>query len=140
MKPSKYIYYKKGYKYQTAQEPCHIKLSINPGIEYSCRYYCLTKSGWLSILIGFAWDGASGPTLDTKNSQRGSAAHDALCQMIENGILPKSFRESADQILYDILREDKMAKWRASLWYKVLRKVGGAYSQVRNAQKVFRAP
>ena len=38
----------------------------------------IDPSGLLIIKNGYAWDGPSGPTFDTKNFMRGSLVHDAL--------------------------------------------------------------
>ena len=136
---SEHIYFKKGYKYQVTR-PFYHKLSINPFVEYLGRYYSLSMEGVLTVHIGYAWDGSSGPTLDTKNQFRASAVHDALCQLIEEGIIKESFRDSAHKIFYDILIEDKMNKIRAKLWLYCLKKFNKTYSQTRKNQKEICAP
>jgi hypothetical protein len=84
-----------------------------PGIVTS-RYFTLSN-GVLFIYPHYAWDGPSGPTFDTKTFMRGSLVHDAICQMCEEGHLPKSARKLGDELLRKICIEDGMNKFRA--WY-----------------------
>jgi len=118
------IHYKKGYKYQLAQD-YRIRTEITLGAPISFDYLYLSMSGWLRIRAGYAWDGASGPTFDTKNSMRGSLVHDALYQLIRNGLLPgKGCQQAADDLLFEICREDGMSWLRAILWWKAVQGVG----------------
>lgn len=80
-------------------------------------YVSITQHGKLFIKKGYCWDGASGPTWDTDSCRRGSMVHDALYQLIREGIIPKTCKGIADKILHDILIEDGMWKWRADGWY-----------------------
>jgi hypothetical protein len=81
------------------------------------EYVSIDDDGALHIKRGYCWNGANGPTWDTLSCRRGSMVHDALYQLISEGILPRSFKEVADRILYDLLLEDGMWKWRADGWY-----------------------
>ena len=82
--------------------------------------------GKLTVKKGYCWDGASYITLDTKSSMKGSLAHDALYQLMREGLLDREvWRKYADELLRDICIEEGMWKWRANLWYKAVRK--GAY-------------
>ena len=69
----------------------------------------------LTIYPRYAWDGPSGPTIDTKTFMRGSLFHDALCQLIGEGLLDKKYRKYADQLLRKLCLEDGMSKFR--VWY-----------------------
>ena len=80
----------------------------------------LTAEGRIIIKKGYAWDGASGPTIDTKSSMRASLVHDALYQLIRLKLLPFSYKAIADKNFYNICLQDGMWKWRAKLWYKVV--------------------
>lgn len=74
-------------------------------------------NGRLAIHRGFAWDGPSGPTVDTSDSMRGSLVHDVLYRMIAEGKLPPELRKPADDVLYRILLEDGMNQIRAHGWH-----------------------
>ena len=81
----------------------------------------IMEHGTLKLKEGYAWDGASGPGLDTKNIMRASLVHDALCQLIWLGELPESRQIDADKELRRICLEDKMSKIRAWWVYRAVR-------------------
>ncbi len=84
------------------------------------RYIVLSCS-FLIVRAYYAWDGPSGPTFDTKTFMRGSLFHDALCQLIAEGLLDKKYRKYADQLLRQIILEDGMSKFRAWYVYQAVR-------------------
>jgi hypothetical protein len=86
----------------------------------------LEGNGVLTIFAGYAWDGPSGPTIDSKNFLRGSLVHDAIYQLIRQKHLPESYRERADQILYEICLEDGMSKFRAKYVYTSVKLFGAS--------------
>ena len=108
------IYYRSGYKYQL-KEAAAVLTEIRPdGDKVIERYIRLGTDGRLEIADGYAWDGPSGPAIDTKNFMRGSLVHDALYQLMRDGGLDKSkWRKAADDELARICREDGMTRWRA---------------------------
>ena len=117
------ILYKAGYKYQLNDFYSH-ETHIKPEVYVSDDYILLTSTGRLVIKKGYAWDGPSGPTLDTANFMRGSLVHDALYQLIRENRLDMSYRDEADKLLRDICIEDGMSKLRAELVYKMVRWFG----------------
>jgi hypothetical protein len=76
----------------------------------------MDANGDTYILAGYAWNGASGPTWDTKNSQRGSLVHDVLYQLIRLELIDPKYKEYADNMLHALCVEDGMFKWRADYW------------------------
>jgi len=143
------IYYRSGYKYQLA-ESYSTSVVIRPeagekpsersfhgpgGIE--TEYIDLSADGLLTIRAGYAWDGPSGPTRDTKSFMRGSLVHDALYQLMRNNHLPSSCREDADQELHRMCREDGMNRFRA--WYVLLGvRKGAGFAAAPKAKKQIR--
>ena len=119
------IKYKSGYKYQLVED-YSIACSI-PG-TYKISRYVLLENGVLTVYSGYAWDGASGPTIDTENSMRASLVHDALYQLMREGNLAKSYRIVADEMLHSLLLEDGMSWIRAWYWYRGVRMFGGNFS------------
>ncbi|OGP67978.1 MAG: hypothetical protein A2W27_03660 [Deltaproteobacteria bacterium RBG_16_44_11] len=95
------------YKYQTT-----IRLNHDVKIQ---SFIMLTTTGLLIIYKGYAWDGPSGPTIDTKNFMRGSLVHDALYQLMRMKLLSVTLKNLADRLLRQICREDGMNWLRA--WY-----------------------
>jgi len=76
----------------------------------------LTAKGKLTIKRGYAWDGPSGPTIDTKTFMRGSLVHDALYQLMRLKRLDyKKHRRQADDLLKRHCLLDGMSRFRA--WY-----------------------
>lgn len=103
----------KGYKYELVED-YRVVIPIF-GMSIDHRFIQLHPSGLLIIKKEYAWDGPSGPTIDTPTFMRGSLVHDALYQLIRSEALDVSFREQADKILRDICLEDGMNSIRA--WY-----------------------
>ena len=114
------IHYKAGYKYLLTRD-YSVNVGIRPPKKIEIEHIRLDTDGTLTIFKGYAWDGASGPTIDTKSSMRGSLVHDALYQLIRHGLLDDAYREKADELLYSICRDDGMMWIRANLWEKAVR-------------------
>ncbi|MBC8182863.1 DUF1353 domain-containing protein [candidate division KSB1 bacterium] len=87
----------------------------------------ITKDGLLKIKSKYAWDGPSGPTIDTKNFMRGSLVHDALYQLMREKKINQNQRLRADEILREICIDAGMSKLRAWWVFKGVR-IGGAKS------------
>lgn len=121
-----YIAYEKlkGYKYRLKED---FFIYLPELLNYSIQtpYIQVKPNGHMMITEEYAWDGASGPTIDTKSSMRGSLVHDALAQLMRMGLLPASFRKVSDAILERINLEDGMWPVRANIWEKILNKFGG---------------
>lgn len=117
------VYYRAGYKYQL-MAPFDIVLPLRPPKVIVTEWLRLNPSGLLEIARGYAWDGPSGPTVDTKSAIRGSLVHDSLYQFLRLGLLPPYAREQADDIYHDLCLEDGMGRIRAWLHFKALRAFG----------------
>lgn len=134
----KTIYYKSGYKYQLYKN-YRTKIDIL-GHNIHTKYIIL-ENGKLLIKKGYCWDGASGPTIDTKNSMRASLVHDALYQLCRMCYLDSTeYKNKIDKIFYNICIEDGMLRFRAWLWYIGVRKFGKSSTSWRNLKKVLKAP
>lgn len=105
-------------------------------IRSSHGWIALTPLGILIVKKGYAWNGPSGPSIDTENFMRGSLFHDPLYQLIEEGLLLNENdkdRLIADQLLRNICLEDGMSKFRAWYVYKSVRIFGAKHAiQIRN--------
>lgn len=130
----------KGYKYMlmhrvTIHTDCDISCSICaklPGKEFNIQVVTVVDN-WMYIYPGYCWDGLSGPTIDSKNSMRGSLVHDVYYQLIREGKLDIKWRKYADQELLRICREDGMNSIRAGIHYNALRMFGaGACKPEKN--------
>ena len=133
------IKYKSGYKYQLA-ESYIIRVGIQiPDIIIS-YYLSVSTKGNLMIKKGYCWDGPSGPTVDTKNFMRGSLVHDALYQLMREGLLDQKWREQADKELKRICIEDGMSKIRAWWVYQAVRTFAKRCTDAENKKDVLTAP
>ena len=132
------IKYKSGYKYKLV-EKTWFNTNIYPSERVDTPFIFLLKDGTLKIKAGYAWDGPSGPTIDTLNSMRASLLHDALYQLLRmKKISGESNRRKADKAFYLILREDGMWKLRAKIWWRAVRR-WAKHSSIKG-RKVHTAP
>ena len=113
------ITYRGGYKYQLLAD-YQVLLDFKPTQAVDDLFYIkFDAAGLLMIGKGYAWDGPSGPTIDTPDFMRGSLVHDALYQLMREGKLDhKVYRDKADRALQRICREDGMSVIRASWVYQ----------------------
>lgn len=134
------IHYRSGYKYQLARG-FTINVPCLPTKEISTEFISLTRLGVLRIRKGYAWDGPSGPTIDTDSAMRGSLVHDALYQLMRQKLLSRTKnRARADRFYREICIKDGMMELRAELHYKALRKFGGEAASSESRKEVFVAP
>ena len=112
-----HIYYRhlRKYKYQLLED-YSVATDIIPPAEVEIPGYVVLKTtGELIIKAKYAWDGPSGPTIDTKDFMRGSLVHDAFYQLIREEKLGDEYRRPADDLLREHCRQDGMSAFRA--WY-----------------------
>lgn len=134
----KIIQYRSGYKYQLAAD-YSMQIDIK-GFSILTEFISLSLEGVLFMRSGYASDGPSGLTFDTKSSMRGSFVHDALYQLLRQGLIPAKYRKYIDQLLRDICIEDGMWKWRAKAWYRAVRGFAGFAASTDNRKRVLTAP
>jgi hypothetical protein len=119
----------RNYKYQLL-ENYSVKIEINK--EVSNNFIKLSLDGVLFIKQYYAWDGPSGPTIDTKSFMRASLVHDALYQLMREGKLDRKIdRETADKVLKRICLEDGMNIIRATYSYYAVRWFGASTARAK---------
>lgn len=69
--------------------------------------YIVINRGTLIVKAGYIWDGASGPTIDSIATQRAALFHDALYDLMRQGLLAQSYKSVADKLLRDLMIEDR---------------------------------
>jgi len=139
MTESKYIYYKKGYKYQLVED-AHFIVDCYPREVVDIDFLKMTLDGELTIQAGYAWDGASGIAIDTKNFMRGSLVHDALYQLMRMSLMTLNERKDADLKLEEVCLEDGMWKVRTKWVYAAVRNFGVKSSLPKNKRETIKAP
>ncbi|QSA96490.1 DUF1353 domain-containing protein [Methylococcus sp. EFPC2] len=136
----KCIAYKDGYKYQL-KESYEVLIDIKPEVSIATSYIGLDAQGKLSLREGYAWDGPSGPTIDTLTFMRGSLIHDALYQLMREEHLDKDkYREQADRLLQKICLEDGMGALRAWWVYQGVKRFGDPSADPASKRPLTRAP
>jgi len=131
--------YRAGYKYQVADAFKTVVDVHPPGIIHT-QYAKLHPNGLLEISAGYAWDGPSGPTIDSKNFMRGSLVHDVLYQMMREELLEPEWRAVADLELYRHCRADGMWLLRAWCVWLAVHVFAKEYAHPDNAARVYTAP
>jgi hypothetical protein len=116
------IKYKAGYKYQLVEGDSW-QTDIIPEQPIDEPFYSLDMNGLLTAKPGYAWDGPSGPTIDTHTFMRGSLFHDICYQMMREGLISRNGnRTKSDKLLREVCLFDGMWKVRAWWVYKGVRK------------------
>lgn len=136
------IKYRSGYKYQL-HEDFEIQVSIKPEKEEEEKkehYVNLDTDGKLTIKKGYAWDGPSGPTIDTATFMRGALVHDALYQLMREERIDRSHREAADDELKKILLKDGMFRLRAWWVHRAVRLAAGDHTDPKAKKEIRVAP
>lgn len=135
-----FIRYRGDYKYQLAEDYA-ITISIKPKLDIKTKFIDLNTAGNLTVKFGYAWDGPSGPVKDTDENLRASLVHDALYQLMRNkDLISRTHRKAADQEFKDICKADGVSSFRASVYYRALRRFGKPSANPKNKKKVQRAP
>jgi len=112
------------YKYQLMKEYV-MQIGIRPQRDINRQFFSLSLGGLLTIKQGYAWDGASGPAIDTTNIMRGSLVHDALYQLMRLGDLDyRVHRQPADELLRSMCLEDGMSSFWAWGVYQAVHRFG----------------
>ena len=117
----KYSEYK--YKFKV-EENFSIELPIKtPDFEHP---YASSKDGILSIKRGYAWDGASGPIINTRDTLVASLVHDVLYQAMRLNLIKssKENRKIADKNFFEILKMNGVNSIRRKVWYFAVRLFG----------------
>ncbi len=108
----------KGYKYATKKVMSCTVVGL-PEFEHEF-FHC--RSGILSAMLHYAWDGPSGPTWDRKTNMEPSLFHDIICQAVDEGLLDKKWRKYGDGLFHRHLLKKGMKPWIAWCYYQAVRR------------------
>jgi len=137
-KLSDHICYRSGYKYQLYSPYSH-NIDIMQAEDYEDSFF-RWNGIFLTIKAGYAWDGPSGLTWDTKSFMRGSLVHDAMYQLMRMDVMPVEYRLSADELLREICLEDGMWSFRANYVFRAVRRCGAQYTVASGLKSILCAP
>jgi hypothetical protein len=137
----KIIYRKlRKYKYQILED-YRLDIPLKPLEDIDTPFIKLNNLGELILKEKYAWDGPSGPTIDTKNFMRGSLVHDALYQLMREQKIDIDHREEADKLLRQHCREDGMSAFRAWIVYLAVKWFGKKSALPKEEeQEIYQAP
>jgi hypothetical protein len=128
---SKFYYsnfYHRKYRYKTLSEYKDYFAALS-GVSFVHRYVSCTN-GILKIEENYAWDGATGVIFDSYYLMKASLIHDALYQMMREGLLDrKKYRKVADKIFYSVMKDSKVNPIRRRLLYIGVRLFGKKYTK-----------
>ena len=117
------ISYISGGKYQIVKKDVSFPTDIHPQDDIITEFVELKTNGLLTMKIGFFWDGASGPTINSPSSRRAACIHDGLYRLAQKKLISgETNRRKTDRIFYDYLRADGMWKFRAKIWWRSVRR------------------
>jgi hypothetical protein len=134
------IEYRDGYKYQLVSD-YEIQTPVRPRSEVDTDYIALSKTGWLTVKKGYAWDGVSGPVIDTSNNLRASLVHDALYQLMRLRKLGvRSNKDRADKFFRKLCKEDGVPNLLAQTYYVALKNLGKPSTEPESEKKPRFAP
>jgi hypothetical protein len=138
---TKQIHYRPltGYKYRLAHDMTVDVPWLDAHHIETANGLISVHGGTLTIKANYCWDGASGPTRDDRTNMRGSLYHDALYQMLRDGLLKQSLRPHIDDLFLDMLREDGMGRVRLR-YYSLIRRFGKLTSGRQEAPNLRSAP
>lgn len=114
------IRYRKGYKY-ILDEDWGIDLNLFKPFpilpaDVVTEYVRLSKDGQIWVRHAYAWDGCSGPTIDTKTNMRPGLLHDGGYQLVRLGLIPQEYKSYFDDLLKIVGMSDGMWEFRASYY------------------------
>jgi|ETNmetMinimDraft_13_1059891.scaffolds.fasta_scaffold258069_1 hypothetical protein len=139
---------KKGFKYQLVENEMFFHTSICPLTPIKTHFISLTVDGCLTIYRDYAWDGPSGPTVDTADVMTPSLAHDAFYQLIRMGLLDEKWREVADEYMGKLMEARRSKKKflrmlqsiRAWFWVRELKKFAASAAAPENKKEILEFP
>jgi len=125
-----------GFKYRKTKKYKYEAMEVYEAATGILGYQCdshfahLAPNGMLTIDLGFLWNGASGPAIDTKSFMRSSALHDALYGFMISGQLPHRFRDECDDLLKEWSLQDGMGRRRAGYVRWAVGKFGARWMKI----------
>ena len=127
--------YTKGYRYQLVEDYEYVlNFHTRESVELS---FIVLVDNRLLIKKGYAWDGASGPAIDTESFIVGSLVHDVLYQLMRGDYISIDCRENADKELRMLCLKYGMNRFRAWYVYQAVHYLAKSAALPRNVKKIF---
>lgn len=127
---SNQLKYSSGYKYQLKSDVV-IQTSLRPETaRFIQGYVFLDTDGTLIIYRSYAWDGCTNAP-DTDSNMLAGLVHDALYQLMQEGVLDWSFKPDADDMLRDIMISQGSFKATANLFHLAVQEFGRLHMKAK---------
>lgn len=111
---TRHLIYCDGYKYQS-RCPMVYYAGIIPEKNIVTDLIVLRRDGWMWVAPYFAWDGASGPAIDTPSVMRACQFHDGAAALMRMGKLPMDCRFRVNETYRRLMITDGALLVRADL-------------------------
>ena len=137
------IRYRAGYKYGLA-ESYHRHIDISGMVcgiteDVVTEYILLSVAGDLTVVRGYAWDGATGAP-DSDEIMEASLVHDAGFQLLRERKLPMIYLDKFNNLLKEICLEKGMEHVYAQGVFSVVDKLGAHFADPASAKPVITLP
>jgi len=132
------LFYVDGFKYQSRNDMVYFT-GIFPPKTIVTELIILRTDSWMWVGKYFAWDGCSGPTIDTNTNGRGGHAHDALAALMRGGYIPMGCRFASNKVIERLMIDDGAWECRAHTYRFVLDRTK-SWADPKNARKLLTAP
>ncbi len=137
----KVLAYSKGFKYQVREADFIVFVGDwGQKTNIDTTWLNLSVEGYLTIKVGYAWDGCSGPTWDSRNTMRGGCIHDAGYELIRKRYLPASSKQAVDNTFKETLKADGMTGFRAGYYHWGVDKFGESSTLPSHKKEILYAP
>ncbi len=122
----------RNYNYQLREDyTYHLGRTFDPA-PIGNEFIEITAEGVLTIRKYYAWDGVSGPVMETQANIKASLVHDALYQLMREGKLDHLlYREWSDRLFMDMCRRGGVNDRIAALYFKALHLFGAKNAKPR---------
>ena len=132
-------YIEGNFRYQLAEDH-KFRTAIKPERNISTFFIHLDTDGNGLVRKGYAWDGPSGPTIDTPDFIRPSLEHDVKYELMRKELIGQEWRAAADSELKESCIENKMPKFRAHYVYEFVVDFGMPSANPKNRKQILTAP
>lgn len=135
------IKYESGYKYQLKETAFfRTSLTTKSGEAVKLAFITMSPDGLILVKAGYAWDGASGPTVDSDSSMRPSLLHDVICQLMRLGYVDRGYISYANNLFQQMCVEDGMFQARALIWRAGVAIGTESATATRNVKPIYVSP
>ncbi len=126
-----YVVYERihGYKYRLLEQFQWYSEFLKDESFEAPFFQC--DKGHCTAFKGYAWDGVSGPAVDTKKTKIPGLKHDISYQAIRLGLIDKKYKSDIDKQFHDDLERGKVSRFIADIYYRGVRWFGSMWGLVR---------